>query len=213
MGPAGAAYARVLTGLRYGARGDNAAETARAKIIAALDRLEAELGGGDYLVGESFSVADLTAAALLYPLVRPPEAYVTIDRMPEPVERLRRSRASAATAGSRTRSAATAERRSLPAAPGPKCSRDPRSRFDAASGTLDPDSEFSYGTDTTLPADLHALTRRIAHDVQRVVTTASGRYLDRFERRAGQWRFVERRVRTDLVGDVSRHLRRYAADQ
>ena len=41
----------------------------------------------------------------------------------------------------------------------------------------------------------------------------SGRYHDRFERRDGQWRFVERRVRTDLVGDVSRHLRRPAADQ
>ena len=38
---------------------------------------------------------------------------------------------------------------------------------------------------------------------------ASGRYLDRFERRRhGQWRFAERRVRTDLLGDVSRHLRR-----
>ena len=36
---------------------------------------------------------------------------------------------------------------------------------------------------------------------------AGGRYHDRFERRDGQWRFVERRVRTDLVGDVSRHLR------
>ena len=35
----------------------------------------------------------------------------------------------------------------------------------------------------------------------------SGRYQDRFERCDGQWRFVERRVRTDLVGDVSRHLR------
>ena len=89
MGPSGAAYASVLTGLRYGARNDDAAETARAKIIAALDRLEAELGASDYLVGESFSVADLTAAALLYPLVRPPEAYVAIDRMPEPVEQLR----------------------------------------------------------------------------------------------------------------------------
>ena len=89
MGTAGAAYARTLTGLRYGARSDDAAQTARAKIIAALDRLEAELGAGDYLVGESFSAADLTAAALLYPLVRPPEAYVTIERMPEPVERLR----------------------------------------------------------------------------------------------------------------------------
>jgi 3-phenylpropionate/cinnamic acid dioxygenase small subunit len=41
---------------------------------------------------------------------------------------------------------------------------------------------------------------------------ASGRYYDRFERRNGEWRFVERRVRTDLVGDVSRHLRRSAAN-
>jgi 3-phenylpropionate/cinnamic acid dioxygenase small subunit len=36
----------------------------------------------------------------------------------------------------------------------------------------------------------------------------SGRYRDRFERRDGQWRFAERRVRVDLVGDVSHHLRR-----
>ena len=35
----------------------------------------------------------------------------------------------------------------------------------------------------------------------------SGRYHDRFERRDGQWRFVQRHVRTDLLGDVSRHLR------
>jgi 3-phenylpropionate/cinnamic acid dioxygenase small subunit len=41
----------------------------------------------------------------------------------------------------------------------------------------------------------------------------SGRYQDRFERRDGQWRFVERRVQTDLVGDVSRHLRPAAADR
>jgi hypothetical protein len=41
----------------------------------------------------------------------------------------------------------------------------------------------------------------------------SGRYQDRFERRDGQWRFVERRVRTDLVGDVSFHLRDSAADR
>jgi 3-phenylpropionate/cinnamic acid dioxygenase small subunit len=34
-----------------------------------------------------------------------------------------------------------------------------------------------------------------------------GRYHDRFERRDGQWRFVQRRVQTDLVGDVSHHLR------
>ena len=40
----------------------------------------------------------------------------------------------------------------------------------------------------------------------------SGRYYDRFECHEGQWRFVERRVHTDLVGDASRHLRRSAAD-
>lgn len=36
---------------------------------------------------------------------------------------------------------------------------------------------------------------------------AGGRYHDRFERRDGRWRFVERKVRINLVGDVSRHLR------
>ena len=41
----------------------------------------------------------------------------------------------------------------------------------------------------------------------------SGRYQDRFERRDGQWHFVERCVRTDLVGDVSRHLRHPPADR
>jgi len=39
----------------------------------------------------------------------------------------------------------------------------------------------------------------------------AGRYHDRFERRDGQWRFAERRVRITLVGDVSRHLRQAAA--
>lgn len=41
----------------------------------------------------------------------------------------------------------------------------------------------------------------------------SGRYYDRFERHEGHWKFVERRVQTELVGDVSHHLRRSAADQ
>ena len=35
----------------------------------------------------------------------------------------------------------------------------------------------------------------------------AGRYRDVFECHAGVWRFVERRFTTDLVGDVSRHLR------
>lgn len=35
----------------------------------------------------------------------------------------------------------------------------------------------------------------------------AGRYEDGFERAADGWRFADRLVRTDLVGDVSRHLR------
>jgi hypothetical protein len=42
-------------------------------------------------------------------------------------------------------------------------------------------------------------------------TIAAGRYLDRFERRDGRWRFTERRVHIDLVGDTSRHLHRATA--
>jgi hypothetical protein len=36
---------------------------------------------------------------------------------------------------------------------------------------------------------------------------AAGRYHDKFELRDRRWRFTERRVHVDLVGDVSRHLR------
>ncbi|MFB9687622.1 nuclear transport factor 2 family protein [Amycolatopsis plumensis] len=38
-------------------------------------------------------------------------------------------------------------------------------------------------------------------------TIAAGRYEDRFTRAEGGWRFTERRVTVDLVGDVSHHLR------
>ena len=48
------------------------AEVAHEKILAALDRIERELQPSGYL-GDRFSVADLTAAALFYPLVQPPE--------------------------------------------------------------------------------------------------------------------------------------------
>jgi glutathione S-transferase len=91
MGRAGSAGARALVGVRYGARKGEAAEQARAKVLAALDHLEEELGAGDYLVGDHFSVADLTAAALFYPLVQPQEATVSpfVDRMSAPFERLR----------------------------------------------------------------------------------------------------------------------------
>ena len=49
------------------------AEVAREKTLAALDRVERELQPSGYLVGDGFSDADLTAAALFYPLVQPPE--------------------------------------------------------------------------------------------------------------------------------------------
>ena len=72
-GVATARYASAFVGLRYGVKSAEAAEQARRKVLAALDRLEAELEGNEYLVGDRFSVADLTAAALFYPLAFPPE--------------------------------------------------------------------------------------------------------------------------------------------
>jgi glutathione S-transferase len=74
-----AAYARAYTALRFRAGSAEGAERARAKTLAALDRLEAELGDGEYLVGESFSVADLTAASLFYPLAAPEEGPLPAD--------------------------------------------------------------------------------------------------------------------------------------
>jgi hypothetical protein len=40
----------------------------------------------------------------------------------------------------------------------------------------------------------------------------SGRYQDRFERHDGTWRFADRRVLTDLTGNVGGHVRQSAAD-
>jgi glutathione S-transferase len=76
-----AAYARAFSRLRFGAGDASRAELSRAKVLAALDRVEAELGGGDYLVGESFTVADLTAASLLYVLVLPEEGPLPADQL------------------------------------------------------------------------------------------------------------------------------------
>ena len=81
MKPLVGAYARTFTSIRWRARDDDAAGAAKGKIVAALDRLESELekgegegeGEGEYLVGDRFSVADLTAASLFYPLVAPAE--------------------------------------------------------------------------------------------------------------------------------------------
>ncbi len=72
----------------------NAATVAegRAKVVAAFDRLETELGPRGYLVGERFTVADLTAAALFSPLVSPPEfPYPPAVAMPESMASFRES--------------------------------------------------------------------------------------------------------------------------
>jgi glutathione S-transferase len=91
-------YARLLsvgTGLRYGTGSERAARRAKSRVLAVLDRLEAELGDREYLVAGRFSVADLTAASLLYPLVLPEQApKPAVQEMPERYERLRASLAS-----------------------------------------------------------------------------------------------------------------------
>ena len=52
---------------------EDSAREARAAVVAAMDRLEAEIGPSGYLVGDRFSVADLAAASLFTPVVQPPE--------------------------------------------------------------------------------------------------------------------------------------------
>jgi glutathione S-transferase len=80
--PVAAPLSRTYLNLRYGVSNPEAAAVARAKVLAALDRLETELGERAYLVGDSFTVADLTAASLFYPLVNPPEGPTLPDAPP-----------------------------------------------------------------------------------------------------------------------------------
>ena len=91
LGPAATTYAWLFTKARYGTHPEAAAERARSRILAALDRLEAELGDEDYLVGGRFTVADLTAAALFFPVVLPPEAPRLTGALPASYERFRAS--------------------------------------------------------------------------------------------------------------------------
>lgn len=73
--PVVGAYGRAYTSLRWGANKAEGAQRAREWVLAAFDRLEAELekGDGEHLVGDRLSVADVTAASLFYPIVMPPE--------------------------------------------------------------------------------------------------------------------------------------------
>lgn len=84
MGP----IARPVVRADYGAR-EQGADAAEAKIRAAMDRLEAELGPGGYLVGDRFGVADLTAAALFTPLIDAPGRQYQPAVLPPALEDLR----------------------------------------------------------------------------------------------------------------------------
>jgi glutathione S-transferase len=92
--PVVGAYGRVYASLRWGANKSEDAQRAREAIVAAFDKLEAELekGDGEFLVGDGFSVADVTAASLFYPIVVPPEGPLSPDLpRPEGLESFRRS--------------------------------------------------------------------------------------------------------------------------
>src|SRR3954469_7651002 len=67
-----APVAKVLVRADYGAT-ERSAPAHRDQIRRAMDRLEDEIEDSGYLVGDAFTVADLTAAALFTPLLAPPE--------------------------------------------------------------------------------------------------------------------------------------------
>jgi glutathione S-transferase len=59
---------------------------ARRRILEGFDEIEHRVGSGGYLVGDCFTVADLTAAALLAPIVWPveyPDAAWRAGRFPD----------------------------------------------------------------------------------------------------------------------------------
>jgi glutathione S-transferase len=68
---------------------DATAVAARAKVLAAMDRLEAELQPSGHLVGDGFTVADLTAAALFTPLLAPAQRPYQPPAVAAPLQELR----------------------------------------------------------------------------------------------------------------------------
>jgi glutathione S-transferase len=79
-----------LIARRYG--GDaGTMEAARAHAVAGFERVIAEAGPSGYLVGDAFSVADLTAASILFHLAEPPEFQYALPVWPANVEAFRDS--------------------------------------------------------------------------------------------------------------------------
>jgi glutathione S-transferase len=89
------AYRAIFPAIRVVMRLDmgideTGAALGRDRIVMALDRIEAELRPSGFLVGDRFSVADLAAAALLSPLITPPEyPYASPGPLPEPAASFR----------------------------------------------------------------------------------------------------------------------------
>ena len=74
---------------RHGIR-ETGEAAARASVAQVLDRISSELGTNDYLVGSTFSVADLTASALLGALLGAPEIpYPMPEPLPDTIVRYR----------------------------------------------------------------------------------------------------------------------------
>jgi glutathione S-transferase len=83
-------YGLAYTAARFQTVSDSRSDDALNTILAAFDQLESDLGAGDYLVANRFSVADLTAASMFSLVVLPPEGPLDIDP-PKPVVDLRES--------------------------------------------------------------------------------------------------------------------------
>ena len=76
------AFASTFANLRFKVADPADEKEARRVITQSVDRIERELEGGEHLVGDDFTVADLTACSLLYPLVLPPEGPRAITGVP-----------------------------------------------------------------------------------------------------------------------------------
>jgi len=67
-------------------------DRARERMAGHFDRLESEIGSSGFLVGDSFTIADLTAAAVMTAIIRPPQfPYPLPDPWPEELVEIRES--------------------------------------------------------------------------------------------------------------------------